>query len=72
MVYAKVVQNSFTTELFLDFLCGLLNQMNHFPADKSLIIMDNAKIHRNPRIRELIEARYLSTDLLLAALIHHF
>ena len=72
MVYTKVVQNSFTTELFLDFLRGLLDQMNPFPADKSLIVMDNAKIHRNPRIRELIETRYILTNQLLAALTQHF
>ena len=31
--------------------------MNPFPANNSLIIMDNAKIHRNPRVRQMIEAR---------------
>ena len=57
MLYAKIVEGSFTTKLFLQFLNGLLDRMNPFPAPDSVIIMDNARIHRHPRIRELIEER---------------
>jgi hypothetical protein len=57
IIYTKIVEGSYTTELFLDFLHSLLAQMNPFPAKNSLIIMDNAKIHRNPHIREMIEKK---------------
>jgi hypothetical protein len=54
----KVVEGSFTTPLFKGFLEGLLNEMQPYPAPNSVIIMDNAKVHRSPEIREMIEARY--------------
>ena len=57
MLYAKIVEGLFTTKLFLQFLNGLLDRMNPFPAPNSVIIMDNARIYRHPRIRELIEER---------------
>jgi hypothetical protein len=56
----KVVEGSFTTPLFKGFLEGLLNEMQPYPAPNSVIIMDNAKVHRSPEIREIIEARYAS------------
>lgn len=33
--------------------------MQPFPAPNSVIIMDNARIHKDPRIIELIEERYV-------------
>jgi transposase len=57
----KIVEGSFTTPLFKGFLEGLLNEMQPYPAPNSVIVMDNAKIHRSPEIREIIEARYEST-----------
>jgi hypothetical protein len=57
MIYAKVVEGSFTAPLFRDFIEGLLNQMQPFPAPKSVIVMDNARIHKNPQIVEMIEER---------------
>lgn len=57
ILYAKVVEGSFTTALFRDFLEGLLDQMQPFPARNSVIIMDNARIHKDPRLIDLIHAR---------------
>ncbi|KZP21980.1 hypothetical protein FIBSPDRAFT_664694, partial [Athelia psychrophila] len=54
ILYAKVVEGSFTTALFRDFLEGLLDQMQPFPARNSVIIMDNARIHKDPRLIDLI------------------
>jgi len=56
----KIVEGSFTTPLFKGFLEGLLNEMQPYPAPNSVIVMDNAKVHRSPEIREMIEARYAS------------
>jgi len=41
----------------MDFIQGLLAHMNPYPAKNSLIIMDNARIHQDPRILEMIEQR---------------
>jgi hypothetical protein len=59
IIHAKIVEGSFTTVLFRDFIEGLLDRMQPFPAPNSVIIMDNAHIHKNPRIVELIEERYI-------------
>jgi len=51
----KIVEGSFTTELFKGFISGLLDHMNPFPGPNSVIVMDNCRIHRSRAIREMIE-----------------
>jgi hypothetical protein len=48
------VEGSFTSSLFFDFIQNLLGEMNEFPGPKSVIIMDNARIHKHPDILRLI------------------
>ena len=44
----KIVHGSFTQELFEDFIeFTLLPICNPFPAPRSIIVMDNAPIHRS-------------------------
>lgn len=57
MVYSKVVEGSFTTHRFLSFLEGLLDRMDMDMDPGAYIIMDNARIHHNESIRDLIEGR---------------
>jgi len=62
----KVVEGSFTTSLFKGFLEGLLNEMQPYPAPNSVIVLDNAKVHKNPEIHEMIEGWYvISRDILI-------
>ena len=56
----NIDEGSFTTLLFKVFLEGLLNEMQPYPAPNSVVIMDNAKVHKSPEICEMIEARYVS------------
>jgi transposase len=58
MLYAKIVEGLFTAVRFRDFIEGLLDQMEPFPGPKSVIIMDNAHIHKDPRLLDLIHAQY--------------
>lgn len=53
----RVVEGSFTAESFKDFIDLLLTRMNPFPGSNSVIIMDNAPIHRCRETLEMIEAR---------------
>lgn len=57
MIFAKVVEGSFTTRRFLAFIKCLLDRMDATMEQGSVIIMDNARIHKDPRITDLIEAR---------------
>ena len=61
IIHAKIVKGSFTTTLFHDFIEGLLDHMQPFPAPNSVIVMDNARIHKHPHIVELIEEQYVQT-----------
>ncbi len=53
-----IIEGSYDTESFMQFIKDLLTKMQPFPAPNSVIIMDNCKIHKALEIRELIESRY--------------
>ena len=57
MLHAKIIEGSFTTDLFEEFIDGLLDKMQPFPAKDSVIVLNNARIHKHPRIIEKIEQR---------------
>ena len=59
ILYASIVEGSFNTALFKDFIKGLLNQMQPYLAPNSVIVMDNCRIHKSLRIREMIEAWFV-------------
>ncbi len=56
MIECLIVEGSFNTKLFMAFIQDLLEKMNPYPAPNSVIVMDNCSIHKDPRIREMIEA----------------
>ncbi|GAB1528412.1 hypothetical protein RhiTH_011606 [Rhizoctonia solani] len=53
----RVIEGLFTAELFKDFITLLLTRMNPFPGPNSVIIMDNARIHQQREVLEMIEAQ---------------
>lgn len=42
---------------FNGFVEGLLDNMNPFPGRNSVVVMDNASIHKSEELRAMIEAR---------------
>jgi DDE superfamily endonuclease len=56
----EVLDRSFTAATFNKFVEGLLDQMNPWPQKNSVIIMDNASIHKSEELRAMIEDRYAS------------
>ncbi|KAJ8475072.1 hypothetical protein ONZ45_g15735 [Pleurotus djamor] len=57
IIHVKIVEGSFTSRLFYEFIEGLLDKMQPFPAPNSVIVMDNARIHKDPRVIDLIVSR---------------
>lgn len=64
IIFVRIVEGSFTSSLFKDFIEGLLHHMQPFPAPRSVIIMDNCRIHKDPRIIDLIEMRGMRIEFL--------
>lgn len=64
MIECTIIEGSFNTELFTEFIEDLLDKMQPFPARNSVIVMDNCKIHKAPEIRELVVSRWVMVFLL--------
>jgi hypothetical protein len=56
MLSVSIVEGSFNKFSFADFIEGVLDQMNPFPGTKSVVIMDNCRIHKAPWILDMITA----------------
>ena len=55
ILHLEVVENAVTGAVFRRFLEGLLPLMNKWPLPNSVLIVDNASIHKVAGIRELVE-----------------
>ncbi|EPT05539.1 hypothetical protein FOMPIDRAFT_1097293, partial [Fomitopsis schrenkii] len=51
-----IIEGSFNSARFKAFINGLLEEMQPFPGPNSVVIMDNARIHHDPEIVELVES----------------
>lgn len=55
-IATHVVEGSYDTQKFYDFITEeVLPQMNPFPAERSVLILDNCRIHHNDDLVELVE-----------------
>ncbi|KIM59563.1 hypothetical protein SCLCIDRAFT_38445, partial [Scleroderma citrinum Foug A] len=55
-IAAHVVEGSFNAEQFYQFIVEeVLPQMNMFPAERSVLVLDNCRIHHNDALVELLE-----------------
>jgi hypothetical protein len=52
-------------EIFNTFIEGLLDVMSPFPGPNSVLVMDNASIHKTEGLAAMIEARYVSYYIIL-------
>lgn len=60
---ADVVEGSFHAEQFYRFIAEeVLPQMNAFPAERSVLVLDNCHIHHNDALVELLEGSGVSLD----------
>lgn len=59
ILHVAVQPKTYTGAAFRTFIDGLLDEMNDYPQPNSVIVMDNASIHKGAELREMIEARYV-------------
>jgi hypothetical protein len=57
ILHLEVLDHSFMGEEFTDFVRGVLDCMQPWPLPNSVLVMDNASIHKVPGLREMIEER---------------
>ena len=58
ILHLAVEDHPYTAQEFNSFIDGLLDNMNEFPGQNSVIVMDNASIHKSWELRDMIERRY--------------
>ena len=55
ILHLEVVENAITGDIFRQFIEGLLPRMNEWPLPNSVLVVDNAAIHKVAGIRELVK-----------------
>jgi hypothetical protein len=63
VLHLDILTRSWTGEEFQTYIDALLDNMNPYPQDNSVIVMDNASTHHFEGIRERSEARYAHVNL---------
>ncbi len=58
ILHLTVQDHPYTGDDFAEFVQGTLDRMQPWPLPNSVLVMDNASIHRVPGIRAMVEARY--------------
>ena len=58
IVHADIQAAAYMTETFNNFVEELLLYMNPFPGPQSVLVMDNASIHKSERLEEMCAERY--------------
>ena len=59
ILYVSILEGSFTSATFAQFIEQLLDQMNPYLGPNSIVVMDNCAIHKCPDILELIVERWV-------------
>jgi transposase len=55
----RIIEGSFSGNVFNEFIMGLLEEMDPYPARNSVIVMDNAAIHKTNNIHEHVQSQYV-------------
>lgn len=57
MIYSKIKLGSYDGDTFTDYIAKLLLQMNPWPAEHSVLVMDNSSIHHVEEVQEMCDDR---------------
>lgn len=55
ILHLAIQDSPYTALQFNSFIEALLENMNQFPQSNSVIVMDNASIHKSPELRQMVE-----------------
>jgi hypothetical protein len=58
--YAEVFNSSISLVLVVECLEGLLQVMNRYPAPRSVLILDNCRIHHVDEVQEMCDAKLVT------------
>lgn len=61
IIFSSIVEGSFNGESFMDFLEGLLDNMNLYPQTHSVLVMDNCAIHHVEDVQAMCDEKYGSS-----------
>jgi len=64
MIALSVYQGTFNSDRFLSFILLLLTRMQPYPHPRSVIVLDNCKIHKDPRILNAITSAGMRYEFL--------
>jgi len=64
VIHCDIIEGSFDSASFYSFISHTLDEMQPYPAPKSVIVMDNCRIHKHPDILKLIESRGMRYEFL--------
>ncbi|KAJ3924766.1 MAG: hypothetical protein NXY57DRAFT_876188, partial [Lentinula lateritia] len=56
VLHLDILTRSWTGEEFRNYVEVLLDNMNPYPGQNSVLIMDNSSVHHFEGLRELVEA----------------
>ncbi|KIJ04697.1 hypothetical protein PAXINDRAFT_41775, partial [Paxillus involutus ATCC 200175] len=51
---AEVVEGSYDSDSFYTYVADKLPNMNPFPAERSVLVLDNCRIHHNEDLTDLV------------------
>lgn len=52
-----IIEGSYNTKTFKKFIRNLLDQMSVFPGPRSVVVLDNCRIHKSKVITDMIYER---------------
>ena len=63
VIYSHIKKGAYNGNEFVEWLAGLLEIMNPYPAPNSVLILDNCQIHHVEGVAESCAERYVFCDL---------
>ena len=57
VLHVHVQDHSYRSSEFREFVNQLLDNMNTYPQKNSVVVMDNASIHKSQELQDMVEAR---------------